>query len=294
MRDMNSSTGKPRKLGIAAGGGPLPLALAEAARAAGREVFIVGVEGAASPEISRFPHGWVRIGAMGRFLRLFKEAGCEDVVIIGPMTRPDLRSIIPDATGLRLLPRFMRLIRQGDDALLRGVVEFLEENGLRVVGPESISSSFLAPEGLLTRVVPTASQQEDIDIAIRAARAIGALDIGQGAVVCRGVVLALEAVEGTDAMLARVADLSAHLRGSETARDGVLVKLPKPVQERRIDLPTIGVRTVEEAAAAGLAGIAVEADGAIISDAEGVARAANARGMFVLGFPHARGEEPGA
>ncbi|MEN6543751.1 UDP-2,3-diacylglucosamine diphosphatase LpxI [Parvibaculum sp.] len=285
---MSSSANRPRKLGVAAGGGPLPLAVADAARAAGREVFIVGVKGAAGPDIERYPHGWVRVGAMGRFLKLFKQNGCEDVVIIGPMTRPTLRDIVPDFRGLLLLPRFIKRMKTGDDALLRGVVEFLEENGIRVVGAETILPSLLASTGLLSKAVPTPSQEADIDAAIAAARKIGALDIGQGAVVCRGHVLALEDIKGTDAMLGRVAAMPPEGRGSEIARDGVLVKLPKPAQERRVDLPTIGVRTVERAAAAGLAGIAVESGGAIVADAEGVARKADELGLFVLGFPHAR------
>lgn len=285
---MTVSIDRPRKLGIAAGGGPLPLAVAEAALAAGREIFIVGVRGAAGPAIERYPHGWVRVGAMGRFLRLFKQAGCDDVVIIGPMTRPTLRDILPDFQGLLLLPRFIKRMKTGDDALLRGVVEFLEENGIRVIGAETVLPSLLASEGLLSKAAPSPSQEADIDAAIRAAQEIGARDIGQGAVVCRGSVLALEDVKGTDAMLGRVAAMPAEGRGSEVARDGVLVKLPKPAQERRVDLPTIGVRTVERAAEAGLAGIAVEAGGAIVADAEGVARKADELGLFVLGFPHSR------
>lgn len=280
-----SSAERPRKLGIAAGGGPLPVELAEAALAAGREVFIVGVEGAAGRDIERFPHGWVRVGAMGRFLKLFKDAGCEDVVIIGPMNRPRLRDIVPDFKGLMLLPGFIRRLKRGDDALLRGVVEFLEENGLTVIGADTILTSLLAAEGFIAGGALTASQEADIDLGIRAARETGARDQGQGAVVRRGRVLAIEDVTGTDAMLARVA---AQNRGMAEPLDGVLVKLPKPAQERRVDLPTIGVRTVENVAAAGLAGIAIEAGGAIVSDAGAVARAANARGIFVLGFPRAR------
>ncbi len=285
---MSASADRSRKLGIAAGGGPLPLAVADAARASGRDVFIVGVRGAAGPGIERYPHGWVRVGAMGRFLKLFKSAGCTEVVIIGPMTRPTLRDIVPDFRGLLLLPRFIRRMKTGDDALLRGVVEFLEDNGIRVIGAETVLPSLLAAEGLLSRAAPSPSQETDIDAAIRAAQEIGARDIGQGAVVCRGKVLALEDVKGTDAMLGRVAAMPPEGRGSVTARDGVLVKLPKPAQERRVDLPTIGVRTVERAAAAGLAGIAVEAGGAIVADAEGVARKADEFGLFVLGFPHSR------
>ena len=147
-----------------------------------------------------------------------------------------------------------------------------------------MAESLLAPQAVLTRKIPTHQQEADIDVAIRAALAIGALDIGQGAVACRGVVLALEAAEGTDRMLERIGTLPPELRGKEGAREGVLVKLSKPGQERRVDLPTIGVKTVENAAAAGLAGIAVEAGGALIVEGEGVARAANTAGICVVGL----------
>lgn len=284
---MSAPADRPRKLGIAAGSGPLPLRVADAARAMGRDVFIVGVRGAAGPSIESYPHGWVRVGAMGRFARLFRQAGCEDIVIIGPMNRPTLRDIVPDFEGALLLPRFIKRMKRGDDALLRGVVEFLETKGFSVIGAETILTELLATEGLLTRVAPDAAHQADIDLGIRAARDIGARDIGQGAVARRASVIALEDIKGTDAMLARVA---AENPQDNAGRSGVLVKLPKPAQERRVDLPTIGTRTVERAAAAGLAGIAVEAGGAIVADAEEVARVANALGLFVLGFPHARVE----
>jgi len=283
---------KPRKLGIAAGAGPLPIALAEAAQAAGREVFIVGIEGAASSDIARFPHAWVRIGAMGEFLRLLKEAGCQDIVLIGGIKRPDLSKLGLDVTGMKLLPRVARWMKAGDDGLLRGLAEFFEkEHGFHVVGAHEIAASLLMPEALLTRVAPSDQQEKDIDIAVRAALAIGALDIGQGAVACRGIILALEAAEGTDEMLRRVARLAPELRGRPEAPDGVLVKLSKPGQERRVDMPTIGVETVENAAAAGLAGIAVEAGGTLVVDGEAVARVANAKGLFVVGLGRARIEK---
>lgn len=286
---------KFRKLGIAAGSGPLPVALAEAALASGREVFIIGIKGAAEPAIERFPHAWVRLGAMGEFLRLLKEEGCQDIVLIGGIRRPNLSSLVPDSTGRRLMPRVAKWMMQGDDGLLRGLSEFLEkEHGFRIVGAHEVAHSLLAPEGALTTTAPTVSQEMDIDIAIRATLAIGALDIGQGAVACRGVVLALEAAEGTDRMLERVASLPESVRGTVSAREGVLVKLSKPGQERRVDMPTIGVDTIANAAAAGLAGIAVEAGGALVADGEAVTRAANKAGLFVIGLGHARIERASA
>jgi DUF1009 family protein len=285
-----SSAGKNfRKLGIAAGNGPLPVAIARAAMAAGRDVFIVGIEGAADKEIEAFPHAWVRIGAMGEFLRLLKREGCEDLVLIGGIKRPDLSKLGLDMTAVKLLPRAAGWMREGDDGLLRGLTDFLEkDHGFRIVGAHEIAASLLAPEGVLTSHAPSPQDEADIDRAVAAALAIGALDIGQGAIACRGIVLALEAAEGTDEMLKRVARLPQDIRGRDGKREGVLVKLSKPGQERRVDLPTIGVETVERVAAAGLAGIAVEAGGALIADAEAVARAANRKGIFVVGLTRAR------
>ena len=284
-RFMANSTIKPPKLGIIAGQGPLPIALASAAQAAGRDVFVVGLEGESDPAIDRFPHAWVPMGAMGRFLKLLKDEACEEIVMVGPIVRPDLSKIRPDMVGLKLLPRFVRLLRQGDDGLLRGIVDFLEkDHGFRVVAPEQVSADLRAPAGVLTKAGPTGAQQVDIDRAMAVLSALGPLDVGQGVVVCRGVVLAVEASEGTDAMLDRVATLDPAIRGTADARDGVLVKQPKAGQERRIDLPTIGIRTVDKAAAAGLAGIAVEAGGALIYDVTATVRAANAHGLFIVGL----------
>lgn len=282
---MSTSTVKPPKLAIIAGQGPLPIALANAAKAAGRDVFIVALEGESDRAIERFPHVWLPIGAMGRFLKLLKDEACEEIVLIGPIVRPDLSKIRPDMVGLKLLPRFIRLLRQGDDGLLRGIVEFLEkDHGFRVVAPEQVSADLRAPAGVLTKASPTTAQQADIERAVTVLDALGPLDVGQAVAVCRGVVLAVEASEGTDAMLDRIATLGSTIRGTTDARDGVLVKQPKTGQERRIDLPTIGVQTVDKAAAAGLAGIVVEAGGALIYDVTETIRTANAHGLFIIGL----------
>ncbi|MDO8840532.1 MAG: UDP-2,3-diacylglucosamine diphosphatase LpxI [Parvibaculum sp.] len=282
-------TDEPRKLGIVAGRGPLPVALAESAIAAGREVFIVAIDDDVNPEIERFPHARVRIGAHGEFLRLLKKNGCRDIVLIGGINRPDLSKIGLDFAGIRLLPRLVRWLAQGDDGLLRGIAGYLEkDHGLRVIGAHEVAENLLVPEAVLTTASPEERHALDIDTAIRAALDVGARDIGQGAVACRGVVLAREDDSGTDAMLARVAAMDPAMRGRPGAREGVLVKLTKPGQERRVDMPTIGVKTVENAAAAGLAGIAVEAGGTLMVDGEEVASCANAHGLFVVGLSAGR------
>lgn len=274
-----TSANSPRKLGIIAGGGPLPLTVADAARAEGRDVFIVGIEGAATSLIEREPHGWSGIGQLGRTLRLLKDAGCQDVVIIGATRRPNLARIKLDWTGTRILYRIWRAMQKGDDAILRILVELLESKGFRVLGAYELAKSLLAPEGLWTKRAPDAAQQADIDLAIAAAQEIGARDIGQGAVAAKGMVAAREDIRGTDAMLNGL---------SATAQGGVLVKLPKRQQERRVDLPTIGVSTVERAAKAGLAGIAVEAGGVQVGEREKAVARADELGLFLVGFPPSR------
>lgn len=287
--DAQVSAASPRKLGIVAGSGPVPLRLAEACAASGRPFFVLGIEGEASPEIARFDHAWVRLGAVGAALDLLRGAACEDVCIIGPVKRPDFAKLKPDWTGTRLLPRVLNAARKGDDALLSFFVRWMEEQGFAVVGAEDVLEDLVVPPGPVGAHVPGARDRMDIELAARVVHALDDLDVGQGAVACDGLVLAVEAAEGTDGMLQRVATLPETVRGRPDARRGVLVKLPKPSQDRRVDLPMMGTRTVELAAEAGLAGIAVEAGGAIVFDRDEVARLADRHGMFVYAF-----KDPGA
>jgi DUF1009 family protein len=270
------------RLGLIAGGGALPRLVAEACAADGRLGCVIALSGFADPADYDAP--LVRtIGQFGHVVRDLTAAGCDAVCFAGIVTRPDFRSFVPDFEGAKLLPRLLAAAVRGDDALLRVVVKAFEEHGLSVVGVDELSSSLLASEGLIGGDADTRAHEGDIATAMRAAAAIGALDAGQGAVVCDGLVLALEAQEGTDAMLARVAGLPENIRGTAASRRGVLAKRPKPLQERRIDLPVVGVATVERAAAAGLAGIAVEAGAALILGGSAVDEAARRHGIFVVG-----------
>jgi len=186
-----------------------------------------------------------------------------------------------------MIPAFLAAASKGDDALLRVLLEEHEREGFAVLGAEEVMGDLLATAGAWGAVAPTDAQRKDIIKAAKIAAAIGALDIGQGAIVCSGVVLAVEAQEGTDAMLARTATLPVAVRGDASNRRGVLVKRPKPIQERRIDLPVIGVTTLENAAAAGLAGIAVEAHGALVAQRQQLIARADALGLFLYGFTRA-------
>ncbi|WP_135466065.1 LpxI family protein [Crenalkalicoccus roseus] len=274
-------------LGILACGGELPLSVARAARAAGRPVFAVALEGWADPAAwAGMPHMVERVGAAGRILAALRREGVRQVVLAGRAARPSLLSLRPDATGARLLARIGRAFFAGDDGLLRAVARVLEEEGFEVVAPHAVLSDLLPGPGLLTRAAPDGTARADIQRGIAVVRALGTVDVGQGAVVQQGLVLGVEAIEGTDALLARCAGLRREGPG------GVLVKLVKPGQDRRLDLPTIGPVTVEGAIAAGLRGIAIEAGGTILVDRAATVAAANAAGLFLLSLrPDAFTEE---
>ena len=266
-------------LGILAGGGRLPGRVAAAAAAAGRAVFIVGLDGFADAAVlAPWPHAMVRIGAVGRILATLRAAQCGDVVLIGAVRRPSIFDLRPDAEGVRLLARAGRAAFTGDDGLLAAVMKVLGEEGFRVLGAHEILHEALAPAGVLGAVAPDAQAMADIDRGVVVARALGAADVGQGCVVQHGLVLAVEAAEGTDAMLSRCGALARPGPG------GVLVKLVKPGQDRRADLPTIGPGTIRAAAAASLRGVAFEAGGTILADRDAAIGAADETGLFLLGL----------
>lgn len=279
LPDAGAAAAGTRGLGIIAGGGPLPGAVAAAARAAGRPVFILGIEGFADPAtLAPWPHEILRIGAAGRILAVLRERGCQDVVMIGPVRRPSLLDLRPDADGVRILARIGRAVFLGDDGLLAAVIKLLAEEGFRVIGAHEVMQGAVAPVGVLTRAAPDALAMADIARGVAVARVLGAADVGQGCVVQQGLVLAVEAIEGTDAMLTR----SAALRRDGVG--GVLVKLVKPDQDKRADLPTIGPDTVRHAAAAGLRGLAFEAGATILAQRDACVAAADAAGLFLLGL----------
>ncbi|HEX7388708.1 MAG TPA: UDP-2,3-diacylglucosamine diphosphatase LpxI [Acidiphilium sp.] len=273
----------PGPLGIVAGGGLLPGRVGLAARAAGRDVFVVALEGYAEPEvIGGFPHEVVRLGAVGASIAALRRAGCEDIVLAGPVKRPSLLDLRPDAVGAKLLARVGRAAFSGDDGFLAAIVRVLGEEGFHVLGAHEVLHEALAPPGLLTGAKPDAEALADIARGVAVVRALGAADVGQACVVQQGIVLAVEAVEGTDAMLARSGALARPGPG------GVLVKLVKPGQDRRADLPTLGPKTIPLMRNSGLRGVAFEAGGTILLERAAMIEAAEAAGLFLLGI------EPGA
>ncbi len=285
--------GLPRngRLAIIAGSGKLPLLLAEAAREAGEDPFILRLKNEADDLWQGFDNAVIGVGDMAGLSALFRKHEITRVVMSGAVKRrPAFGEIRVNLKSLLKLPMALKtLLAGGDDAVLRMVISLIEAQGCEVLGAHEILPGLLATVGPLGSVSPDTDALKDIERASDAAETLGRLDVGQGAVAVGGRIVALEGVEGTDAMLARVASLRAEGRISKR-RKGVLVKLCKPQQDLRADLPTIGVSTVTNAQAAGLAGIAVEAGRALVVERESVIAAADAAGLFVVGIDRSAGE----
>jgi len=272
-------------VGVIAGGGAMPFAVAEQLAARGISPVLFALKGACDPvRAEKFRHHWISVGQVGRATRLFREEGCRDLIFIGSLVRPALSEIRLDLGTLRVLPHVMTAFRGGDNHLLSGVGRILETQGFRMVGIKDVAPGLLMPEGSITRTVPSASASADIARGREVLDALGPFDIGQAAIVIDGHVVAVEDIEGTDGLLARVARLREAGRIRAKSAHGVLVKAPKIGQDLRYDLPTIGARTVEGAAKAQLAGIAVIAGNTIAADAQDMIEAADRAGLFVQGL----------
>lgn len=271
------------KLGLIAGGGDLPQAVAQRCDAEGRDLYVVRLDGFADPHLTRWPGDDFGMAQIGAILKALKENGCGAVCLAGIVNRPDFKSLKPDLKGASLLPGIVSAAAKGDDALLRKILSVFEAEGFAVEGADDILGGETLPPGPLGALTPTKDQLADLKKALHVAEKSGELDIGQGAVVCDGLVLAVEAQEGTDAMLNRVAELPADLRGRPGEPRGALGKAPKPIQDLRVDMPVIGPRTLENAARAGLAGVGGIAGRLILIDRPAVIETADRLGLFVWG-----------
>ena len=271
---------------IICGGGSLPFAVAEAALRRGRRPVMFAIRGFADPAaFERYKHHWIAVGQFGRMCRLAAAEHCRDVVFIGNLIRPSLREIRLDWETLRLMPRIAKLFRGGDDRLLSGIGQIFEQHGFRLLGAHELAPEILVTEGLVGTRSPGKRDEADIATALSVLSALGPFDIGQSVVVADGHVVAVEAAEGTDAMLARVAELRRTGRIRHPVGVGVLVKAPKPQQDRRLDLPSVGPRTIAGVIRAGLAGLAVVAGATIIAQPDIVAAAVNRGKIFMTGIP---------
>lgn len=265
-------------LGVIAGKGSLPRNVIAACRNKNRPVFILALQDITPEEVTiGHDHAWVRLGEVGKALSILREQGIKELVIAGKVERPSLSSLRPDAKGMLLLSKLGGSMLAGDDALLSTIVRFFEGEGFLVTGSDDIIHELLIPAKVLGKHAPDKISEADIKKGIDVARAVGALDIGQAVIVQHGHVLGVEAIEGTDALIARASKLKQAESG------GVLVKVKKPGQERRVDLPAIGLTTVKAIVEAGFAGIAIEAGGALMLDREAAIAEADAHGIFIVG-----------
>jgi UDP-2,3-diacylglucosamine hydrolase len=272
-------------VGVIAGGGAMPFAVAESLARRGIAPVMFALRGACDPaRVEGFRHRWISVGQLGRATKLFREEGCRDLIFIGTLMRPALSDIRLDLKTLRVLGNVMRAFRGGDDHLLSGVGRILEQDGFRMVGIKDVAPDLLMPEGCVTRTTPADSAGADIARGREVLAALGPFDIGQAAVVIDRHVVAVEDIEGTDGLLSRVARLRADGRIRASSGRGVLVKAPKSGQDLRYDLPTVGPRTVEGAAKAGLAGIAVIAGNTLAAEPQAMIEAADANRLFVVGL----------
>jgi DUF1009 family protein len=278
-----AATGGGEPLVILAAGGDVPLQVATAARDAGRDVLIIGLEGEAAEGIKAFPHAMAKWGQIGRVEELIRSHGAREVVVIGTVARrPDFSTIAVDFGTLRYLPRLIKGMVGGDDSVLANFAAFAEQRGYRIVGAHEVAPALVAKAGAIVGRAPHGATLADARLAMDAARGIGAMDIGQAAVAVNARVVALEAAEGTDAMLERVAVLRANGRARWSGRAGVLAKRSKPQQDLRLDMPAIGPRTVEGVAAAGLAGIVIEAGRVMIAERAAAVTLAERTGTFIF------------
>jgi UDP-2,3-diacylglucosamine hydrolase len=272
-------------IGLIAAGGVMPFAVADSLTARGINPVLFALRGVCDPvRVERFRHHWISIGQLGKATKLFRAENCRDLVFIGTLVRPAVTEIRLDWGTLRVLGRVWAAFGGGDDHLLSGIGKILESDGFRMVGIKDVAPDLLMPEGCLTLKAPDENAAADIARGRGVLRALSPFDIGQATVVIDGHVVGVEDIEGTDGLLARIARLRAEGRIRARTTRGVLVKAPKSGQDLRFDLPTIGPRTIEGAAAAKLAGIAIVAGNTMVVEPQAVIEAADAAGLFVTGL----------
>ncbi|MCL2727346.1 MAG: UDP-2,3-diacylglucosamine diphosphatase LpxI [Bacteroidales bacterium] len=266
-----------KKLGMIAGSGMMPVEIIRHCNAIGREVFVVGLETFASEEqLKEAPHIFARIGEAGKIMKAFKNNNVYEIVLAGGIKRPSFKEMIPDWEGMKIVAK-LAVKKMSDDKMFRAVMDEIESHGFKVVGIEEVVPEMLFREGIYGKVKPSKEDLDDIQRGITVAKALGAVDVGQAVVVQEGMVLAVEAIEGTDMMLSRAAMVK------KAGKSPVLVKVLKPGQDMRVDLPAMGLQTVEQLKKYGIGGMAVEAGGILLIERDAVIQMADKEGIFIIG-----------
>ena len=276
-KSLNPEIATIETLGIIAGGGSIPAKLVQACENLGIQPFIVALEGNAAPElVEGHEHVWSRLGAAGQIIKTLKAHEITDLVLIGSIHRPSITEIKPDLKTAEFLAK-VGLCALGDSDILDAVRRFLESEGFRVHGVHKFARDLLAPEGVIGKYEPSKAEWSDIRRGIEISQAIGRLDIGQAVIIQEGLVLGVEGIEGTDELIERCGALM------RKGRKPILVKTCKPQQDEDLDLPTIGVDTIEKAAYAGLGGVVIHAGRSLLYEREEVQVAADKNKLFVIG-----------
>lgn len=277
----------PGKIGLIAGNGKLPEQIVKVCKETRRPLFVISVaeEKERQKILEETPHICLPIGAVGKAMKVFGDENITDILIAGGLKRPKLTALRPDAEGMKLMARLLKLGRAGDNSLLETVIAFFEEKEFRVLKTSDVLGNILTPQGALTKATPDKRDLDDITYAMEAARALGRFDVGQSVTVEDGVILAVEGAEGTDLLIERTGDTRRSDRGP------ILVKTKKPQQDERADLPSVGVQTVINAHANGFRGVAPEAGASLIIDREAMIEKADELGLFIWGASDAP-EEP--
>ncbi|MDR0332179.1 MAG: UDP-2,3-diacylglucosamine diphosphatase LpxI [Dysgonamonadaceae bacterium] len=265
-------------LGIVAGSGMMPVEIIKHCNKHHIPVFVVGLESFATAEqLSEAPHTFAKIGEAGKILKAFKENNVRDIVLAGGIKRPSFKELIPDWEGMKIMAK-LAMKKMSDDNLFRVVIDEVENRGFKIVGIEEVVPEMLFQEGIYGKAKPDKDDMNDIERGWTVAKAIGAVDVGQAVVVQEGLVLAMEAIEGTDQMLARAASLR------KEGKKPIMVKVLKPGQDMRVDLPAIGLQTIDLFIKHGIGGIAVEAGGILLIEKDAVIKKADENGIFIIGL----------
>ena len=286
MCDCTHSTSN-KKLGMIAGGGMMPVEIIKHCNSTGREIFVVGIEPfAKEEELKDAQHTctlyevrsiFAKMGEVGKILKALTQNDVYEIVLAGGIKRPSFKELIPDWEGAKLMAK-LAMRKMSDDNLFRAVMDEIEQRGFKVVGIQEVVPQMMFSEGIYGKVKPSADDLDDIRRGVTVAKALGAVDVGQAVVVQEGMVLAVEAIEGTDLMLSRAATVR------KQGKAPVMVKILKPGQDMRVDLPAIGLQTIEQLKKYGIKGIAVEAGGILLIERDAVIKLANEAGIFIIGL----------
>ena len=267
-----------KKLGMIAGSGMMPVEIINHCNKTGREIFVVGIEPFAKvEELIEAPHIFAKIGEAGKMLKTMKQQGVHEIVFAGGIKRPSFKELIPDWKGAKMMAK-LALNKLSDNNLFLVIIEEIEQNGFKFVGIEDVVPEMLFSEGVYGKIKPSADDMDDIRRGITISKALGSVDVGQSVVVQEGMALAVEAIEGTDMMLARAAVLK------KKGKAPVMIKTLKPGQDKRVDMPAIGLQTIEQLKKYGMKGIAVEAGGILLIERNAVIKMANEAGIFIIGI----------